>query len=256
MAKKKRCTHPRGYDRTGRCPLCGTAKPGRPAGSSSKTRTAQPVPAPAAPPPPAAVALPPLQPGADRASRIARAYPAPAPAAAEPVPEAIEPDEAEQEPEAQDSKETTSLGYGWDWTSRKLVTGLDIGTSILIEHFLGRDPLDAGEEETEELERLIAEYGEKRIGKVEAPLWLVFLIALVFFFLSKYAGAPKKEPPAKPAPKPEPVTPGKTTSAVADTAVTKIPAGAADAATTETPRPAPAPTAAVTGSVEGVTVGY
>ncbi len=254
MAKK--CTHPRGYDKTGRCPICRARKAGRP----PKAKMVAVVPAAAPPaasaPRPSPAAADPVSP-ADRAARIARAYPPRPPEPAAPVapPEQAMPEETEEDPEPEE-QEKSSIGYGWDWTAKKMVTGLDMGTSLVIEHFLGRDPLDAGEEETEELQRVTAEYGEKRIGKVEAPLWLVFLIALVFFFLSKYAGAPKKEPAAKPAPKPEPVTPGKVTPAAVDSAATKIPENAAAAATTETPRPPPAPTAAVTGSAEAVTAGY
>jgi hypothetical protein len=262
MAKK--CTHPKGYDSAGRCPICRQRKPGRP----SKARATPP--RPATPPRSTASSVAPTvretpsgqassaETSTDRATRISRAYPPQLPAASAPTPAAPTPDSynADDDTEPEPIQETTEIGYGWDWTAKKLTTGLDMGTSLVIEHFLGREPLDAGEEETEELQRVTAEYGEKKIGKVEAPIWLVFLIALVFFFLSKYAGAPKREPPAKSAPKPAPPIPGKETPVGADTAATKIPGDVADAATTETQPPLPVAAATITGSAEPAAAGY
>jgi hypothetical protein len=251
MAKK--CTHPKGYDRAGHCPLCRQRKPGRP----PKARTTA---APASPPrfialtavqdaKPAPIARASAgEPGGDRASRISAAYPAPPPEIqAEPEPEAEPEPQLEPEPEANGK---TAFGYGWDWTARKITTGLDIGIGIAIDRFLDREPLDAGVEETNELVRVTAEYGEKRLGKVEAPTWIVFLIALAFFFLSKYAGAPKRTP------KPATLTAGKTTQADAAVVAIKTPDVAAAAVTPEIPRQIPVVPANTGGSAEGATAGY
>jgi hypothetical protein len=256
MAAKK-CTHPKGYDRGGRCPLCRQRKPGRPA----KARTTKP-PQSANPPLPTAplvapavrktqpAFLPTIDTSADRTSRIDAALPTPSPPP-EPDPD-VEPEpEPEPEPDPEPSNRT-AFGYGWDWTARKITTGLDMGIGIAIDRFLDREPLDAGEEETNELVRVTAEYGERRLGKVEAPIWLVFLIALAFFFTSKFAGAPKKAPAAKPVA----LTPGKATQPDAVVAATKTPDVAAGAATQEIVHPTPAAPANTGGSVGAVMAGY
>lgn len=265
MARK--CTHPRGYDsRTGRCPICKARKPGRPqkprpsptpipwrrvGGTDAAPSLIAPSVVPAAPNSPPLPASS-IEPDTDRASRFSKLIP---PSPVEPAEvieqEPIEPEEPSPEPAK------SKIGYDWNWTAKKLVTGFDIGIGIAIDRLTDREPLDAGEEETNELTRVTAEYGEKSVGKIEAPLWLVFLIALVFFVLSKYSDAPKKAIPVVTAkPKPEIPTPTKATPPAAGTADTSTPGAAGAAATPETPRPIPAVQVVTDGNVGGATVGY
>lgn len=262
MAKK--CTHPRGYDANGICPICRARKRGpKPKSAPRIARISPPRPsattiptaAPAVTTP--APALPAPAADAGRAQRMARLLPTP------PQPEPAEVADPEPEPEVieqeQAEPEKAELGYDWKWTAQKLVTGLDIVSGIAIDKFTDREPLDAGEDETQELVRVTADYGEKRIGKIEAPLWLVFLIALAFFVLSKYSGAPKKPQPvvaAKPKAEPATTTPSKGIPAAVDTADTSTPAAASDAATPETPHQIPPALAVIDGNVGGATVGY
>jgi hypothetical protein len=94
---------------------------------------------------------------------------------------------------------------GWPWIAKRSSTVVDVAAGAAINHWTDREPNDAGEVELEEFETALADYGEDTFGKVEAPAWIVLLLALAFLVLSKYVGAPKKEAvPAKPKPAPIP----------------------------------------------------
>jgi hypothetical protein len=76
-----------------------------------------------------------------------------------------------------------------------------------IERWTDREPNDAGEVEREEFETALADWGEESLGKVEAPAWIVLLLALVFLVASKYVGAARRPPKPEPAAKPIPAKP-------------------------------------------------
>lgn len=270
MAAKK-CTHPKGYDKvTRRCPICKALKRGPRPKAKVPVRPLRPtvVPPVSTDPSdaPAVSGLPDASaPTADGTTERARRLSALFPAFASPEPEpGPEPEGTEDIEISQDEPETdepdkAEFGYDWKWTAKKLITGLDIACGIAIDKLTDREPLDAGEDEINELERVTAEYGEKKIGKIEAPLWLVFLIALAFFVLSKYSGAPRKPQLLAPARKPardQPKTPSNTTRPAAGTADTSIPDTADAAVTPEIPRLTPPPPVATDGSVGGAMVGF
>lgn len=193
-----KCAHT--FAASGKCAKCGKRKPGRPKASTKPPALAQVASSQgeAAPAP-----LPPLPPGStdrpDRAERLAVLF---APPAAPPAAPANDND-GDEEPAAKPRGKKSRVG--WPWIAKRSSTVVDVAAGAAINHWTDREPNDAGEVELEEFETALADYGEDTFGKVEAPAWIVLLLALAFLVLSKYVGAPKKEAvPAKPKPAPIP----------------------------------------------------
>lgn len=195
-----KCAHT--FTASGKCSKCGKRKPGRP-----KASTKPPAPAQAAPgqgePASAVVASAPIPLGPtgrpDRAERLAVLF---APPAAPPAAPANDND-GDEEPAAKPRGKKSRVG--WPWIAKRASTVVDVAAGAAINHWTDREANDAGEVELEEFESALADYGEDTFGKVEAPAWIVLLLALAFLVLSKYIGAARKpKPEPKPAPIPAP----------------------------------------------------
>jgi hypothetical protein len=125
-----------------------------------------------------------------------------APPAAPPAAPANDND-GDEEPAAKPRGKKSRVG--WPWIAKRASTVVDVAAGAAINHWTDREANDAGEVELEEFETALADYGEDTFGKVEAPAWIVLLLALAFLVLSKYIGAARKpKPEPKPAPIPAP----------------------------------------------------
>ena len=215
-----KCSHTFGPG--GKCGKCGKRKPGRPRGKAQALPSAPPATAPNAAAPSAPVPV-------GRAERLAILFAPPAP----PVPPsdpAANDNAGEEEPKARKPK---SSHVGWPLIAKRGSTVVDLVAGAAIDRWTDREPNDCGETELEEFQTALADWGEESLGKVEAPAWIVFLLASVFLVASKYVGAAKKPP--KPVEKPTPIPAAKPATPVPALAVdTSIPEGANAATTSET----------------------
>ena len=200
-----KCAHT--FAASGKCAKCGKRRPGRPKVSTKPPTVAEAAVASMAAsetpalPPPVSAGRPGLP---DRAKRLAVLFAPPAPPPAAPANDNDGGDEPAAKPRGKKSR------VGWSWIAKRSSTVVDVAAGAAINHWTDREPNDAGEVELEEFEAALADYGEDTFGKVEAPAWIVLLLALAFLVLSKYIGAPKKEKPvavpAKPKPAPIPAS--------------------------------------------------
>ena len=196
-----KCAHT--FAASGKCAKCGKRKPGRPKAAPKPPTVAETaVASMAAAETP--VLPPPVSPGRpDRAERLAVLFAPPAPPPPPPAND-NEGDEPTAKPRGKRSR------VGWPWIAKRASTVVDLTAGAAINHWTDREANDAGDVELEEFETALADYGEDTFGKVEAPAWIVLLLALAFLVLSKYIGAPKKEKPlgepAKPNPAPIPAS--------------------------------------------------
>jgi hypothetical protein len=211
-----KCAHT--FAASGKCAKCGKRKPGRPKVSTKPPTVAETAVAsmaasetPALPPP-----VSPGRPGLpDRAERLAVLF---APPAAPPAAPANDND-GDEEPAAKPRGKKSRVG--WPWIAKRASTVVDVAAGAAINHWTDREANDAGEVELEEFETALADYGEDTFGKVEAPAWIVLLLALAFLVLSKYIGAARKpKPEPKPAPIPAPAPAVATSAQDAVSAVT------------------------------------
>ena len=215
-----KCAHT--FGGTGKCTKCGKRKPGRPKASTKPLAQIPPegsgqVAAPVA----ATVPRPGPSGPPDRAARLSALF---APPAAPPPPAN---DNDGDEPAAKPKGKRSRVG--WPWIAKRASTVVDVAAGAAINHWTDRDANDAGEVELEEFETALADYGEDTFGKVEAPAWIVLLLALVFLVLSKYIGAARK-----PEPKPEPKLEPKPIPALAVAAATSGQGAASDVTAGET----------------------
>jgi len=192
-----KCSHAFGV--SGLCSKCGKRKPGRPRAALKKTAPLRAATDPPSQPAPGSSPLPPQPPSLSdaRSARLASLFSPPAPPAPLAAAEA-----AGDEPPAPEKRSRKSR-VGWQWISKRASTAVDVGAGAAIDRWTDREPNECGEVERDEFETALAEWGEDSFGKVEAPTWIVLLLALIFLIASKWVGAPRKpkqEPKAEPKP--------------------------------------------------------
>jgi hypothetical protein len=186
----------------GRCSTCGKRRPGRPKRSlrspkeSEKTTVADPAEQTLPAAPPAEPDRPPSAGTSEHADRInrMRAMFVPAPAPAPPATEA-EGDPvpiAKQEPEPEAKRTIPLKTYDWKWASLMTTEGIDVGAGWAIGRWSDLQPLEASESSRKRFAETLAVFGEQRLGKVEAPTWIVLVICLISLVISKIVDAPSK----------------------------------------------------------------